>query len=202
MTAFWICLQLFSPRLVSPRPRYISSPWNVTPMENILKQNHSFVKCLLSNYYPVHFMSNLFLVLLWKVDLCPLGELFHPFIAFSVLGIIWQAWKIFQHIFFFVFGYDFITKDLHTLYPFPYFHSMSLSQTSMPAVFQSCFLQSSYQPIHQDICYHPRVQDSFLEISFLEKEQRFLSWRRKWQPTPEFLLGKFHGHSSLVGWSP
>ena len=27
-------------------------------------------------------------------------------------------------------------------------------------------------------------------------------WRRKWQPTPVFLPGKFHGQSSLVGCSP
>ena len=27
-------------------------------------------------------------------------------------------------------------------------------------------------------------------------------WRRKWQPTPVFLSGKFHGQRSLVGHSP
>ena len=27
-------------------------------------------------------------------------------------------------------------------------------------------------------------------------------WRRKWQPTPVFLLGKSHEHRSLVGYSP
>ena len=27
-------------------------------------------------------------------------------------------------------------------------------------------------------------------------------WRRKWQPTPVFLPGKFHGKRSLVGYSP
>ena len=27
-------------------------------------------------------------------------------------------------------------------------------------------------------------------------------WSRKWQPTPVFLLGKFHGQRSLVGYSP
>ena len=26
-------------------------------------------------------------------------------------------------------------------------------------------------------------------------------WRRKWQPTPVFLPGKFHGLRSLVGYS-
>ena len=29
-----------------------------------------------------------------------------------------------------------------------------------------------------------------------------LSWRRKWQPTPVLLPGKFHGWRSLVGYSP
>ena len=27
-------------------------------------------------------------------------------------------------------------------------------------------------------------------------------WRRKWQPTPLFLPGKFHGQRSLAGYSP
>ena len=27
-------------------------------------------------------------------------------------------------------------------------------------------------------------------------------WGRKWQPTPEFLLGKSHGQKSLTGYSP
>ena len=29
-----------------------------------------------------------------------------------------------------------------------------------------------------------------------------IPWRRKWQPTPIFLPGKFHGQRSLVGCSP
>ena len=29
-----------------------------------------------------------------------------------------------------------------------------------------------------------------------------ISWRRKWQPTPVFLLGKFRGQRSRVGYSP
>ena len=27
-------------------------------------------------------------------------------------------------------------------------------------------------------------------------------WRRKWQPTPVFLLGESHGERSLAGYSP
>ena len=29
-----------------------------------------------------------------------------------------------------------------------------------------------------------------------------IPWRRKWQPTPVFLLGESHGQRSLVGYSP
>ena len=29
-----------------------------------------------------------------------------------------------------------------------------------------------------------------------------IPWRRKWQPTPMFLPGKFHGQKSLAGYSP
>ena len=29
-----------------------------------------------------------------------------------------------------------------------------------------------------------------------------IPWRRKWQPTPVFLPGKYHGQRSLVGYSP
>ena len=28
-----------------------------------------------------------------------------------------------------------------------------------------------------------------------------ISWRRKWQPTPVFWLGKFHGQRNLAGYS-
>ena len=31
---------------------------------------------------------------------------------------------------------------------------------------------------------------------------RKIPWSKKWQPTPVFLLGKFHGQRSLVGYSP
>ena len=31
---------------------------------------------------------------------------------------------------------------------------------------------------------------------------RKIPWKRKWQPTPEFLPGKPHGQRSLVSYSP
>ena len=33
-------------------------------------------------------------------------------------------------------------------------------------------------------------------------KSRTSHWRRKWQPTPVFLPGKFHGQRSLVDYSP
>ena len=35
-----------------------------------------------------------------------------------------------------------------------------------------------------------------------EEEIIFLPWRRKWQPTPVFLPGEFHGQRSLASYSP
>ena len=35
-----------------------------------------------------------------------------------------------------------------------------------------------------------------------DPQVRKILWRRKWQPTPVFLTGKFHGQKSLAGCSP
>ena len=52
---------------------------------------------------------------------------------------------------------------------------------------------------------------SRLVITFLSRSKHLLiplgyfkanTWRRKWQPTPVLLLGKFHGWRNLVGYSP
>ena len=41
-----------------------------------------------------------------------------------------------------------------------------------------------------------RYKSPFCDIN------KFLNWRRKWQPTPVFLPGKFHGQRSLAGYRP
>ena len=41
-----------------------------------------------------------------------------------------------------------------------------------------------------------RHQSPFSDI------KKILKWRRKWQPTPVFLTGKFRGQRSLAGYSP
>ena len=52
----------------------------------------------------------------------------------------------------------------------------------------------------------PLVDEALLQLMYfsLYDLPQFLAfgWRRKWQPTPVFLLGKFHGQMSLTGYSP
>ena len=36
----------------------------------------------------------------------------------------------------------------------------------------------------------------------LKKKKKKISWSRKWQPTPVFLPGKFHGQRTLMFYSP
>ena len=43
----------------------------------------------------------------------------------------------------------------------------------------------------------PAMQE--IQVQSLGQED---TWRRKWQPTPVFLPGEFHGQRSLVGYSP
>lgn len=75
------------------------------------------------------------------------------FNASSVLGIVWWAWRIFK----IFFGYDFITKDLNTLYPFPLFHSHvpvpDLHDCSLSILFFTVLLPTNLQ----DICHCPQV---------------------------------------------
>ena len=53
--------------------------------------------------------------------------------------------------------------------------------------------------LYEDICSCLKSNHSyfFKEITLL-----FFPWRRKWQPTPVFLPGEFHGQRSLAGSSP
>ena len=51
-----------------------------------------------------------------------------------------------------------------------------------------------------DICIH--TADSLLCTGETNNIIEQIYWRGKWQPTPVFLPGKFHGQRSLVGYSP
>ena len=41
-----------------------------------------------------------------------------------------------------------------------------------------------------------------MQGAFSNPWAREIPWRREWRPTPVFLPGEFHGHRSLVGYSP
>ena len=48
------------------------------------------------------------------------------------------------------------------------------------------------------------VMETVRDFIFMAPEllQMVIPWRRKWQPTPVFLPGEFHGRRSLAGYSP
>ena len=46
---------------------------------------------------------------------------------------------------------------------------------------------------------HMNVKEKLKKISRLQEAKK-ISWRKKWQPTPVFLPGKFHAQRSLVGY--
>ena len=62
------------------------------------------------------------------------------------------------------------------------------------------------QPFGQHSSVNLYVVDSHflqykIQVSFFQSVH-YMFWRRKWQPTPVFWSGEFHGQKSLVGFSP
>ena len=55
----------------------------------------------------------------------------------------------------------------------------------------------STQVCRDESCNTGQFIYSFIFALYLQ-----FSWRTKWQPTPVFLPGEFHGQNSLVGYSP
>ena len=85
--------------------------------------------------------------------------------------------------------------------------SPSSSETNLPSLpWASCLLPPESWPSPLPQSHSPF---SFMNEVYRRRwRHRFNSWlgkipwRRKWQPTPVFLPGKFHGQRSLVGNSP
>ena len=97
---------------------------------------------------------------------------------------------------------------------------MAQTVKNLPAV-QETQVQSPDQedPLEESMATHssilawrtPWTEEQWVTKSrtlLSNKHSHFLShifkyvWRRKWQPTPEFLPGESHGQRSLVGYSP
>ena len=57
-------------------------------------------------------------------------------------------------------------------------------------------------PDHSCLFLHSFFFFFFLQKIWFDLWVRKIPWRRKWQRTPMFLLGKSHGQRSLVGYSP
>ena len=59
--------------------------------------------------------------------------------------------------------------------------------------------ESSKEALRQErICLQCRSHRKLRSDSWMGK----IPWRRKWQPSPVFLPGEFHGQRSVVGYSP
>ena len=61
--------------------------------------------------------------------------------------------------------------------------------------------QIQASPVAQVVKNPPAMQET-QEMQVFDLGVRKFRWRRKWQPTPVFLPGKFHGQRHLVGHSP
>ena len=58
-------------------------------------------------------------------------------------------------------------------------------------IYQNIYIRASL--VAQMIKHPPAIQKTWVGK---------MLWRRKWQPTPVFLPGEFHGQRSLAGYSP
>ena len=71
-------------------------------------------------------------------------------------------------------------------------------------VTKSWTLPSDWTDLYNQI--YTFVWGSWKPGSFCQGDKKvsikYQGWRRKWQPTPVFLPGEFHGQRSLVGYSP
>ena len=95
---------------------------------------------------------------------------------------------------------DGMTHVIVSGFPFqPWDSSMShcISSLSILCIF----------PHMNTFIYHTLLKESACKSRRCERPKfnpwvRKISWRRKWQSTPAFLPGKFHGQGSLVDFSP
>ena len=47
----------------------------------------------------------------------------------------------------------------------------------------------------------PANAEDVKDMGLIDPWVRKIPWKRKWQPTPVFLHGEYHGQKSLVGYS-
>ena len=91
-----------------------------------------------------------------------------------------------------------------------FYISYTFSSASLSPSFDSLYVQTP--PLLQQVhvfCVPTLVHFAFWFIRLLKYSADIfffnvfqLNWRKKWQPTPVFLPGDFHGPRSLTGYSP
>ena len=74
---------------------------------------------------------------------------------------------------------------------------LNTSFSTHESAFPLLDVQSTFQTVTEKHCLMDFLPQSLK--CFISKQ---VFWRRKWQPTPVFLLGESHGQRSLVGYSP
>ena len=100
-------------------------------------------------------------------------------------------------------------RSIGTIFPTAFVHSLPLCHSLVILTAFLTFSLLSYllwwskvQWVHLDHCKESACQ------RWRCKRHRFnlwvgkIPWRKKWQPTPVFLLGKSHGQWRLVGYNP
>ena len=82
----------------------------------------------------------------------------------------------------------------HILFIFPYTSPLYLTLKQIKAEIHICMniLLCTYKILGF-------LQYVSLKDKYLKKKKNTIPWRRKWQPTPVFLPGEFHGQRSLMG---
>ena len=73
--------------------------------------------------------------------------------------------------------------------------------TDLPGIAVGSYWQTQANLTQKRHSFHLNIQSQCGRPGF-DPRVRKIPWRRKWQPTPELLPGKFHGWRSLVGYSP
>ena len=111
-----------------------------------------------------------------------------------------------EHFYFFYFGMSTNNAAMNTVGHILWGTNACISVGSVHIWAWKCWIQRWYQFILPLVVGFPGVAAG-KESAYQCKRHRFdpwdrkIPWRRKWQPTPVFLPGKFRGQRILVGYS-
>ena len=85
-------------------------------------------------------------------------------------------------------------KSIHTYTMIYFIHNLNKGKGKQHIVWGYIYMWASL--VIQMVKNLPAVLET------LDPQAKKIPWRRQWLPTPVFSPGEFHGHRSLVGYSP